>query len=387
MIEIIHTADLGLKYHPYGGINPKTGLNRRFEDVYRTLMFIVNKAIKRKVRFVIIAGDINEERNPDSILIEKFCEQIIKLVDAGIDVIIIPGNHDIDSSIGTSTSVTYLKKLQIPRVHIADFEIETFKFEKQKIAFHCVPYFMKYNTKTGARYDTNDDISKYVNESIDEMKLVDGYFNILVSHYSTEKTFEGLYVDEVKLKMKPLRRFDYVALGHIHKYEMFESEGICGGYSGSIYKKDFGENYDKFCNVVKIDKDVSYEKMKLPVREFMDCEVNALDCDAEDFYEYIFENLKGHVKDKIVKLKIRVNNRFGPKPIYDFLRSEGVFHFVPIIWDKVRKTKTQKIKNPHRLTDTQIVAARLDSMSKHDDEFKNRVYEMCEQVINECNEN
>ena len=46
MIKILHTADLGLKNYAYGGINPETGLNRRFEDVYRTFMFVVNKAIK-----------------------------------------------------------------------------------------------------------------------------------------------------------------------------------------------------------------------------------------------------------------------------------------------------------------------------------------------------
>lgn len=375
MFKIIHTADLGIREYPYGGINPATGLNRRFEDVYRTLMFIVNKTIKNKCKYILLVGDINEDRNPESLLIEKFAKQIRKLIDNDVRIILIAGNHDIDGPKGTSTSISYLKELKLPNLYIADTKIESMYFEDDDITFHCYPYLAKGQLGI----DDNEGMSNYINNSISEVNFESKY-NVLVSHYSTEKTFEGLYVDEIKLNIDVMKRFDYVALGHIHKYEMFDNLGVNGGYSGSIYKKDFGENHDKFINLVDFNESCNFEKIQLPVRDFLEFYIDATESSHDEFYDFIFENLQGQVKDKIIKIKIKVNERFNAKPIYDFLRKEESFHFLPVIWEKGRKERTFKIKDSTKMNNTQILKERLKSLNI-DKKFEKKIFTFCEEII------
>lgn len=377
--KLIHLADLGLKSHPYGGINSATGLNKRFEDINRTLMFIVNRSIKFGCKYVIFAGDMNEERNPDSLLIQALSRQIKKLLDNNIRVIIVAGNHDLDGSIGTATSVSHLKELGLNNLYIADTDNERFCFDDDDIEFHCYPYLVRQMKG----FEDNIKLSRYVNDSILNAEFKKKK-NVLVAHYSTEKTFEGLQVDEVKLEMDVMKRYDYVALGHIHKYEMFTKLGINGGYSGSIYKKDFGENYDKFVNLLTVnDKKIEFDKIKLPVREFIEFDIDATDCEHDEFYNFVYSNLSGKIKNAIVKLRIKVNSRFNPKPIYDFLRKENVFHFVPIIWDKARKDRSMKIKNIGTLNDVEIIEKRLDDISTFDKDFKAKALVFCKDIVDE----
>lgn len=379
--KILHCSDLGLKNHKYGGVNPETGLNKRFEDVDNTMSFIVEKAIKTKCKYVIIAGDINEERNPESLLLERFSSHMKRLIDKKIRVILIAGNHDVDSSIGSSTSISHLKALDLPNLYIADKQIQNFAFQDDDIEFHCFPYM----TKHMCGFNEITDMEKYLNEKISKSSHLHKW-NILVAHYSTEKNFEGMDIGEARLKLKPMRRYDYVALGHIHQYEMYEKHKICGGYSGSIYKKDFGENESKYVNLVTIKDDVKYRAVGLPVREFIDLEIDARDCDHESFYEFVVNNLKDKIKDKIIKLTISVNKKFNPKPIYDFFRKEGVFHYLPIVWKKVRLEREQKIKKVASLSDEKIIKERLALFEELDNRFKKKVFNYCIDVIKKVKE-
>lgn len=372
--KIIHVADLGLKNHKYGGIDVKTGLNMRFKDVYRTLMFIVNKTIKNECQYIIIAGDINEFRNPDSMLIEKFAKQIRKLLVNNIKVIIVAGNHDVNSNMGGSTSISYLKALQLKNLYIVDIKEKSFTFEDDDVTFHCIPYMMKHHY-----VEENIDMGIMINNKIQNIKF-NTKRNVLVSHYSTEDMFEGLNVDEVKLDLKNLKRFTYVALGHIHDYQMYNDKGINGGYTGSIYQKDFGEMGDKYVNLVTFNKNCTYEKISLPIRKFIEFEIDATKYENEELYNCIVDQLKGKVKDKIVKIKIKCLNRFNPKLIYEFLRNENVFYYVPIQWDIIREKKDNRIENINFKSDVDIIKEFLKTTFMFK-KFKDDVLNFCKDIV------
>ena len=373
--KILHCADLGLRNLPYGGINPETGLNRRFEDVMNNFKFIVSQAIKEGVEYFVIAGDVNEERNPDSILIEKFSGFVADLISKDIKVIVIAGNHDVDSSKGTSTSISYLKELGLVNTYVADVEPERFDFDD--VVFHCVPTM--YPSQLGM--ETNEELTEYINQYIADIPLDKDKVNILVTHYSLETTFEGLDVDEPVLYVKNLRDFDYVALGHIHKYEM--SKHFNGGYSGSLFVKDFGEQKDKYVNIVEFDDaGSSIDKISVPEREFEQFNIDCIGMDAEE----VLEKIKSEVIDvraKVIKLRVKARKRVNPKLIYDYLRTQGVFHYTPIEWDIVTEDTNRKLEIKTGMTDQDVVKEYLDG-NDYDDKVKSELSHYINGVIEKC---
>ena len=374
--KILHCADLGLRNLPYGGINPETGLNRRFEDVMNNFKFIVSQAIKDGVEYFVIAGDINEERNPDSILIEKFSGFVADLISKEIKVIIIAGNHDVDSSKGTSTSISYLKELGLVNTFIADIEPERFDFED--VVFHCIPTM--YPSQYGM--ETNEEMTEYINKYVNDIILEKDKYNILVAHYSLETTFEGLDVDETVLYAKNLAKFDYVALGHIHKYEM--SKIFTGGFSGSLFVKDFGEQKDKYVNIVEFASGESkIDKIAVPEREFEQFNIDCIGLDAEDVLKKVEETVN-NVREKIIKLRIKARKRINPKLIYDYLRTQKVFHYTPIEWDiVVEKEEGRTLEIKTGMTDQDVVKDYLDK-NDYADSVKEELSSYINGVIVKC---
>jgi len=384
-MKLLHVSDLGLKNLPYGGVNPDTGLNRRFEDVYKNWKLVINEAIKNNVKYFIIAGDINEERNPESILIEKFSEGVADLISSDIHVIIIAGNHDVDSSKGTSTSISYIKSLGLINTYVADVKVETFDFDD--VVFHCVPYM--FPNQVGVK--TNDDVTKYLNEYIKNIKLDENKYNILVSHYSLKTTFEGLDVDEPILDNDLLGKFDYVALGHIHKYEMFDK--FSGGYTGSLFCKDFGEQNDKYFNIVSFEetaptrqgklKRTNIEKIQIPERIFKQFDY---DITNSNFGEIITDLGSKNLKDCIVKIKIKAHKRFKPTALYNLLKDNGVFHYAPIEWKIIRDEQIQKLEVSEAKSDTDIVDNYLQTQPELKDDFKTKVKGYTKKIIKDWEE-
>ncbi len=364
-VKILHCADLGIKNHKYGGINGTTGLNRRFEDVLKNFKFIVSQAINDNVDYFVIAGDINEERNPDSILIEKFSGFVADLISLDIKVIIVAGNHDVDSARGTSTSISYLKELGLVNTYIADTETETFEFDDA--IFHCIPTVFPHQVGKS----TNNEVSEGLDRYINSLTMTEGKPNILVSHYSLNSTFEGLNVDEITLNEQSLTKFDYVALGHIHKYQM--SSIFTGGYSGSLFVKDFGEEKEKFINIVEFKgpKLSEIKKIQVPERIFEQFNIELIDGSPEEILEEIKSTVV-NVKEKVVKIKITTRTRFNPKLIYDYLREQDTFHYVPVQWNIVTDDSKTTLKVEDGISDKDIVREYIKSC-KLDDKTKEEV--------------
>ena len=381
MFKIAHTSDLGLKNWNYGGTDPETGLNKGFLDALKAFAHTITEGIERKVKYFIIAGDINEERNPEMLLVEKFSEQVQRLVQAGIQVIIVCGNHDLDGAVGTSTSVSYLKALKLPLVHVVDLKTEVLEFKDA--VFHCLPYF----TKNQLGHENNKELQQYLDNWLKKDKLVDGKINLLVSHYSVESSFYGLEIDEIRLKFELMKKYDYVALGHIHKYEMFFKQGVNGGYCGSPYIKDFGENFKKYFNILNNcnTEDMSIEKVEIPSREYVQIDIDALDAALSDVLEILKDNFTDKLEDTAVKVRIKTYQRFNPKPIYEFLRSQKVFHFVPVHWDVVQSDREMKLSVTSSTSDIDVVTQYLDN-TKVDKSWIPKLKDLHQELMHEVSQ-
>jgi exonuclease SbcD len=102
-------------------------------------------------------------------------------------------------------------------------------------------------------------------------------------------------------------RFDYVALGHIHRYQDLNiGNQPPVVYPGSIERVDFGEvNEEKGFVIARIEKGhTTYEWRKLPIRKFIDRSVILID--EQNVNEKLIDALPPQeaLKDAIVRLKI-----------------------------------------------------------------------------------
>ena len=390
---LVHTSDTQLKNWEYGGINPDTGLNRRFEDALGCFNFVIDHAIKLKKKnpkrqvYFIHAGDVNEERNPDSICIDKFAECIQKLLGAGIKVIIVSGNHDSDSSIGTTTSISYLKRLNIPNVYIIDDEVETLVFKEDKLAFLCMPYL----TRQQLGLKSNKQVEAYLEQQCDDFwedfdqdtQGLKDYQYICVSHYTVEEVFDfSGYINEPVLPLRMFELFDYCAFGHIHIPKTFEDFNVYGGYCGSPYKVTFGENHDKFFHIFNCQKG-TYIKKKIPNRDFLEFEIDAREADQSSIERFVEHELMDmDLDDKFIKIKIICHKSFNPRPIYDHLKKRNVFHYHPIQFEREKIKSESRLEFKTGMTNYDIVNKFLEKQDLKN-EFKKRIREETKDIISE----
>ncbi len=94
MLRILHLADLHLGWEPAYLSGEKSKLRRRERD--QLLEKAVDYALspQHNIQAVLIVGDLFEHYCPEGALVKRVMEQIARLSKAGMLVVTIPGNHD-----------------------------------------------------------------------------------------------------------------------------------------------------------------------------------------------------------------------------------------------------------------------------------------------------
>src|SRR3982750_1797837 len=118
MIKLLHLADVHIGMENYGRINPSSGLNTRLEDFLATLDEAIDRAIAEKVDAAVIAGDVYKSRDPSPTHQREFARRALRLVRAGIQLVMVPGNHDPPMAMGRATSLDIFRTLELPGVTV-----------------------------------------------------------------------------------------------------------------------------------------------------------------------------------------------------------------------------------------------------------------------------
>src|SRR5438105_13976301 len=118
-LRIAHVADTHIGMENYGRVNPETGLNQRLHDFLASLDQAVEGAIASNVDLAVFAGDIYKTRDPTPTHQREFARRIHRLTAAGIQVMLVAGNHDIPLSAGRASSVDIFRALDVPSVTVA----------------------------------------------------------------------------------------------------------------------------------------------------------------------------------------------------------------------------------------------------------------------------
>ena len=208
------------------------------EDQEYILSKIVEAAGREKPHAVVIAGDIYDKAVPSAEAVEVFDQFLEKLTEAVPDAVImmISGNHDSAPRVDCFRKVLSRQKVymigQPPRSEDEYIEKVTLKDVHGNVNFYLLPFVRPSVVKPVVGTDENGNNLSYdktLHRLIEREEINSAERNILVSHQfylPAGKRAEDIErmdsemrtvgnIDEVSADV--LEKFDYAALGHIHK--------------------------------------------------------------------------------------------------------------------------------------------------------------------------
>lgn len=234
VMRFVHAADIHLD-SPLQNLalqdtDKITKVRRACRDAFEDM---IDFCIDREVSFLVLAGDLYDGDNANMQVAVFFRQQLRKLEQAGIRVIIKKGNHDAANPITSD--------LGLPKnTHIfREDRPETVRFEELRVAFHGQSFRPGQITE---------------NLAAGYPRPVPGWLNIGVLH--TSLAGNALHDPYAPCRLEDLtsRGYAYWALGHIHKGGVLANAPWVV-YSGNIQGRDVRETGPKGCFLVQTEDD------------------------------------------------------------------------------------------------------------------------------------
>ncbi len=301
-INLIHVSDIHFgSGESHGRINPETGLNVRFEDFVAALTKVVDYSIEQNCDIFLFSGDAYRNASPEPIYQKMFAGQLKRLSDAGITSILVVGNHDQVLRASQSHAMSVFQSLEVPGVLMVDRPISmVINTKNGALQLVGLPHITRHQLMTLDKYKdlSAAEIDKVLKEHIRDLlrgfylKLDPSIPTVVTAHMSTDTALAGIeeellvgYTLTFPTDMFVDERIDYVALGHIHKYQVLRQEHPAIVYAGSLERVDFGEEKeDKGFVHVKIDRDgtgakTEFKFISINPRPFITVEADLIDCE------------------------------------------------------------------------------------------------------------
>jgi exonuclease SbcD len=394
MIKILHFADAHIDIANHGRHDPETGLALRVMDFLKALDTIIDTAIEENVDLVLFAGDAYRDRTPVPTFQREWGRRILRLSRAGIQTLLLIGNHDLSPAVGRAHALQEFDTLEVPHVKVLDKPqiLRPADLESLPLQVLAIPWISRSRMLATLDLDSNQPEKAY--EQIEERlaQLIQGWLDeeidpnipsILMAHTSIQGAMYGaersvMLGRDLVLAGSLVRdpRLDYVALGHIHKAQDL-NEGMKPPvvYPGSIERVDFGEAQDeKYFVIVEIDEQKrDYPKlrwMKLDGRRFIDRSLRI--SDPQDIWEQMIRALPlpEEFTEAIVRFVIEyprdMETLLDESALRRYLEPAFEFHFIrrPIIESRIRLPGDEAISklSPLELLDYYWKSASVDSL-------------------------
>lgn len=230
---LVHAADIHLD-------SPLRGLSRIGEDNARelrrstrlALANLVNLVLERKADLLVIAGDLYDGTWHDFGTGQFFIEQIAKLHDEKIPVVIASGNHDAASQITRSLTLP-------PSVHmLATDKPESITFDDFDAVVHGQGYAVR---------DVRDNLAAAYPDP------VSGLINIGVLHTAGAGPSDHMPYAPCSVADLEALRYDYMALGHIHQRGPVADGEFPAYFSGNLQGRNPRETGPKGVLLVELE--------------------------------------------------------------------------------------------------------------------------------------
>lgn len=218
-MKILHTGDLHL-CSPMLNMGDKA--QNRKNELLETFSNIIRIAQQENVDAILFAGDLFENVNPDADTLRYVVHSFEKI--RNIKIFIVLGNHDYSLDIKFPENV-YLYSNYIEKVSVGNADIYGVSFDEE----HCPRCIIE-----GFSADNEDRI------------------NILLVHgdVQNKSNYNPLPVEVIKYS-----KMDYIALGHVHSHNGFETAGSTTyAYCGIPEGRAFDECGEKGVIIAEVGK-------------------------------------------------------------------------------------------------------------------------------------
>ena len=240
-------ADTHVGYTTYRRTDPETGMNQREVDVYRAFERAIDSIISRRPDLVLHSGDLFDSVRPSNRALSVVLEQLLRLSDADIPVVLIAGNHSTPRLRETGSVFRLFEHLDgvhpfyTPGVHrreFGDLLVTAFPHQDRGTVMPVLQDWKRsrHRYEVGMLHAGIQGLSRYGTGEANELSLPSSLLNLDA---------------------------DYIALGHYHMQEQITANAW---YSGSLERLSFAEaGQDKGYMLVDLERGKK-EFVRLPVR-------------------------------------------------------------------------------------------------------------------------
>lgn len=385
-IRVLHFADTHIGMENYGRTDPQTGLSSRVTDFLRRLDDICQYAEQHEADLVIFAGDAFKTRQPNPTYQREFAHRIRDLSRLA-PVVLLVGNHDLPPTQLKASSIEIYDTLQVPNVWVAnDYDYRIFETRRGSVVVAAAPYPVRARLLADDKVagltiaETDDLLQRVMVETIEDLaqradiydmpRLLTGHFTVGGAVMGSERNIMLGRDLAVPLSALADPRWDYVALGHIHKHQNLthgQPDSPPVVYSGSIERIDFGEEGDPkgFCWVelargetiwafIELEKVRPFVTLRADLRDA----ANPTDRAVKLIGQY---DLREAVVRLIFDLLPETEARLNENILRDELKRAGVFQVAAIRKQVEQPARARLGASPEGLTPAELLERYLIS--------------------------
>lgn len=311
-IKLIHTSDWHLGKRLYR--------KERQSEHLLFLNWLEDFLKKEKVDVLLLAGDVFDSPTPPHESLRVYYDFLKRVSDIGIHTVIISGNHDSQGLINAPQALIEDKKIILRSRIDSDLEKNIIKLniKGQEVWIKSMPYFRNYELIKFAQEHSlfeeekprEDVFTSALDKFLEYWPEGEPGAKILLSHHvfgnyslTGSEHFIGLTgIESIPMGMIH-GRFDYAALGHIHKYQSLGTEDVAGAqayYTGSPIQMRFSESPQKHINLLELKENpqgqaITTSKVDIPIfRELIQIKTNSKNFQSD--IEKRLESPKGELE-------------------------------------------------------------------------------------------
>ncbi len=287
-MKILHFSDSHIGYSTYNKLD-ENGYNQREVDIQNSFSQIIDFAIREKPDLVLHSGDLFDTVRPTNRAISFAMEEILRLSEVGIPLVMIAGNHEAPRLRETGSVFRLFEHIESV-FPVYRSQLETLKFGELKV--HALPHCIDK--------DTFDEQLKKLKPD-KKFKHNIAMLHAGVAGLSVFKT--GEFNEQLAQSGNLSKDFDYIALGHYHDHCEVTANAV---YAGSTERLGFGE-VGQNKGFVMLDLESGKWKFHtIDIREMQD--IGPIKCQglkSQDIMEAIDKKLARVQPDgKIIRLKL-----------------------------------------------------------------------------------
>ena len=382
-VRVLHFADVHVGMENYGKTDPETGLSSRVVDFLHRMDEMVEYARHHMVDLTIFAGDAFKTRNPNPTYQREFAWRIRDLAELA-PVVLLVGNHDLPPNMLKASSIEIYDTLAVPNVHVAhEYEVMRINTRRGDVIVGTAPYpirarLMQHLDTTGKTIREVDDLLEETLTDLlmqlaedadteagedDIPRILTGHFTVRGARLGSERNVMLGRDVQVGLNLLADERWDYVALGHIHKHQNLTENRADAPpvvYSGSLERIDFGEESDPkgFCWVELERGHTEWEYIPVAARPMVTLRSDCRE-EARPTHKVVDMIRKHNLHDAIVRLVVELTPEsdasLHDNPIREVLRKSGAFHVAAIKRDIQRAERARLATNPEGMTHEELL--------------------------------